>query len=90
MEKENTNIVPENEYLKISLNSKDRLFLEMIILDNDKDGAKILLDKYEIEFQDDGIQALKICKKIFNKKNKSEQGKLKIKYSDGSGPTITF
>lgn len=62
----------------------------MIVLDNDEDGAKLLLDKYEIDFGEDGNQALKICRKIFNKKSRSEQSKLKIKYSDGSGHTIAF
>lgn len=90
MEKGNKNIDPENDYLKISLKSQDRLFLEMIILDNDVEGAKSLLDKYEIDSQDDVSQALIICRKLLNKKIKSEQGKLTIKYSDGSGPTIAF
>lgn len=62
----------------------------MIILDNDAEGAKSLLDKYEIDFQDDVSQALIICRKLLNKKIKSEQGKLIIKYNDGSGPTIDF
>jgi hypothetical protein len=90
MEKENENIGSGNDYLKISLNPKDRLFLEMIILDNDKDGAKLLLEKYEINFQKDSGQALIICRKLLNKKTKDEHGKLIIKYSDESGPTIAF
>ena len=90
MEEENKNIDPENDYLKISLKPRDKLFLEMIVLDNDEEGAISLLDKYEIEFQEDGSQALKICRKLFNKKIKSKHGKLKIKYNDGSGPTIAF
>jgi len=65
------------------LQPKERITLEMIVLDSDKDGTADFLSGYGLKIKDS--EAIVYCKKWLKNIERGEQGRLNIRFSD-KGP----
>lgn len=74
-----------NKLVGIYLQPKERIALEMIVLDSDKNGAVDFLSGYGLKIKDS--EAIVYCKKWLKNIERGEQGKLNIRFSD-KGPRM--
>jgi len=69
----------------IYLKPKERIALEMIVLDLDKNGAVDFLSGYGSKIKDS--EAIVYCKKWLKNVERGDQGKLNIRFTD-KGPRM--
>lgn len=85
MKEEERNVVRQ---FPAGLEPEDRLLLEMLVIDGDKEDAAVFLTGHGIGVTD-GEDPLKVCKTWFGEIRKGERGKLEIRFSD-KGPTMAI
>ncbi len=74
-----------NKLMEIYLKPKERIALEMIVLDLDKNGAVDFLSGYRLKIKDS--EAIVYCKKWLKNIERGEQGKLNIRFTN-KGPRM--
>ena len=74
-----------NKIIGRFLQTKERIALEMIVLDLDKNGAIDFLSGYGLKIKDS--EAIVYCRKWLKNIKKSERGKLNIRFTD-KGPRM--
>ena len=72
--------------LPVALKPRDRLELEMVVLDEDPQDAREFLDEHGVEIGE-GDDPLAVCTKWLRRIEAAERGRLKIRYTD-KGPTL--
>ena len=74
-----------NELMGIYLQPKERIALEMIVLDSDRNRAVDFLSGYGLKIKDS--EAIVYCKKWLKNIERGEQGRLNIRFT-GKGPRM--